>query len=171
MPAVAPTDSWKPIAYTSVGFTASSSRIAAPITAGGLRGLPRNTPSSVSPDIAAARSTDGSALVSRTKKATASSPTANLARGPSRSRPARPRMGATNIATFSPDTASRCVSPVARNRSATMGSSLDVSPRVSPIRSPASRAGNTRSSDARSAPRTASAPRINGFAGGPANRT
>src|SRR5207247_872348 len=59
IPAVAATDSWKPTAYTSVGFSARSTSTAPPTMAGGLPGRPRNTPSIVSVAMAAARSTDG----------------------------------------------------------------------------------------------------------------
>src|SRR2546425_838224 len=44
MPAVAATDSWKPIAYTSVGSIARSRRTAPPRIAGGLRRVAEGEP-------------------------------------------------------------------------------------------------------------------------------
>ena len=115
----------------------------------------------------AARSTDGSARVSTTKKATAPTPTANRIRRPSRRSMARAMIGARNIATFSPDTAVRWESPVARKSSSMWGSSFDVSPRASPIISPASLASNTRCSDRLRPERSASAVRTKALPGGP----
>ena len=74
------------------------------------------------------------------------------------------------MATFSPETASRWVRPVALKRSATTGSRREVSPSVSPISRPASRGGNTRPNESRSALLRRSAARNNGPAGGPWNR-
>ena len=75
--------------------------------AGGLRGRPRNTPNIVSPVMAAARSTEGSAFVRTTKKPRANRPAPNRVTRLTCNHVSRPRMGARNIATFSPETAVR----------------------------------------------------------------
>ena len=141
--AVAPTESWKPTDQTSAGSTTSNPNTAAARTVAVLRGRPRNTPRSVSPAITPARSTDGSAPVSTTKNTTVPSPSPNLGHRERRSRLPSASIGARTIATFSPETTSMCESPLARKSRSIAGSRRESSPSASPIRSPASRGGNS----------------------------
>ena len=107
IPAVAATESWKPIDQTSHGSRISSSSTAAARTAPVARGRPASTPSIASDAITPARRTEGSAPVSTTKDSTVSIPSANR---PHRARPihsANAMTGASTIATFSPETTSR----------------------------------------------------------------
>ena len=63
--------------------------------------------------ITPARITEGSAPVSTTKRTTTPNPSAKRPTGPIFSTPANARMGASTIATFSPETTNRCPRPVA----------------------------------------------------------
>jgi hypothetical protein len=146
-------------------------RIAPPRMAGGLRGLPKNTPSRVNPAIAAALTTDGSPPVSKTKKHTAVSPTVNLPHRPIPTAVTIASNGATNMTRFCPETAVRWDRPVARKSSSTPGSSRVVSPSRSPISRPASRSGNSLSREPRRAVRMTWAALIQGVDGGPRLRT
>ena len=60
IPAVAPTESWKPMDHTSAGSTTSRINTAPASIEAALRGRPSKTPNNVSPAITPARITDGS---------------------------------------------------------------------------------------------------------------
>ena len=107
-----------------------------------LLGRPSRTPISASPAITPARITEGSAPVSTTKNATVPIPSANRGHRDHPSAAPSATIGASTIATFSPETTSRCESPVARKSRSSPGSSRESSPSASPISSPASRGGN-----------------------------
>src|SRR6266511_694228 len=171
MPTVAATESWNPTDHTSVGFATSSARTAAPSRVAVVRGRPSTMPASAKPAMTPARSTDGSAPVSTTKNITVARPSTKRPRADRRRSTASPTIGASTMATFSPDTASRWPSPVARKCSSSARSSRDVSPRASPISRPAWREGNRSASRSTSAVRTAWAARTSGFADGPSRKS
>ena len=145
IPAVAATDSWKPIDQINHGSRISSSSTAAARIEPVLLGRPASTPNSVSAAMMPARSTDGSAPVRTTKKTTDPNPTANRPRRPRRRAAASASIGASAIATFSPLTTSRCPRPVAWKSRATPGSIWEASPIARPRRRPACFGGKSRS--------------------------
>ncbi len=167
MPAVAATESWKARAWTMRGSATRSNSTAPPSRLAVSRGRPANAPSSARDAITLARRTEGSQRVTRAKKPMVSSPRANRAEGRARASAARPRAGASTMATLEPETATRCPSPVARKSSSISGSIRLVSPIVSPSRRPASRSGRARAAPRDRALRAALARRRAGFVAGP----
>ena len=163
IPAVAATDSWNPMDQTSHGSRITSTRTAAARIEPVARGLPISTPTSAIVAITPARITDGSAPVITTKNATVPTPRPNRGHRVSRSSEASPRIGASTIATFSPDTTSRWPSPLAWKSRIMPASSWDASPNASPRSSPASRAGNSRAIDRPTNARNTCAARMNGL--------
>ncbi len=96
-------------------------------------GRPRAKAVAASPAITPARSTDGSNRVSRQKNAM--TPTVRNQRGPSRSRRSTGATSASTKATFSPDTARRCVSPDPRKSSVRVTGWSRSSPNTKPVKS------------------------------------
>ena len=166
IPAVAATLSWNPIAQTSQGSSTISTNTAPARIVPVERGRPISTPSSVSVAITPARITDGSAPVSTTKNTTVSIASRNRGHRVSPAHAAKARIGASTIATFSPETTSRWPSPVAWKSRASEGSSFESSPRTSPRSRPASRGGNSRSIERPTNARNVCVARTNGFGGG-----
>jgi hypothetical protein len=145
IPAVAATESWNPIAQTSHGSSARRNSTAPARIEPVDLGRPIRTPTSVNDAITPARSTEGSAPVSTTKKATVPRPNANRGHLVSFSTMARPSTGPRTIATFSPETTRRCPRPVAWKSLANPSSSRESSPSTSPSNNPASFGGKRRS--------------------------
>ena len=171
MPAVAVTESWKPIDHTSQGSRTRSTRTAAARTEPVARGLPISTPTSAIVAITPARITDGSAPVITTKKTTVPTARPNLGHRVSRSIDANPTIGASTIATFSPETTSRCPRPLAWKSRIMPGSSREASPNASPSSNPASFAGKSRAIDRPTNARNTCAARTNGLGDGPMRST
>ena len=171
MPAVAVTESWKPMDHTSQGSSTRSIRTAAAKTEPVARGLPINTPTSAIVAITPARITDGSAPVITTKKTTVPTARPNLGHRVSRISDANPTIGARTIATFSPETTSRCPRPLAWKSRIMPGSSREASPRASPSSNPASFAGKSRAIDRPTNARNTWAARMNGLGDGPTRST
>jgi hypothetical protein len=103
MLAVAATDSWNPTDQTSAGSITSRMTTAPARIDPVLLGRPSRMPISASPAITPARITEGSAPVSTTKKATVPVPSANRGHLDHRSAPPSATIGASTIATFSPE--------------------------------------------------------------------
>ena len=118
-PAVAPTDSQKPTDQTSSGSTTTSPMTASDSTRSECWGRPRTYANAVMAAITAARSIDGSNRVSTTNQAMSKQVSAHLHHGVS-ARSSGPAAARRN-ATFCPDTAVRCDSPLRRNRSIIAG--------------------------------------------------
>ena len=167
MLAVAATDSWNPTDHTSAGSSTSSTTTAPARIEPVLLGRPSRTPISASPAITPARITEGSAPVSTTKNATVPIPSANRGHRDHPSAAPSATIGASTIATFSPDTTSRWESPVARKSRSRPGSSRESSPSASPISSPASRGGNEDSIERPASARNDCAHRTGANAAGP----
>ena len=167
MPAVAVTESWKPIDHTSHGSRTRSTRTAAARTEPVARGLPISTPTSAIVAITPARITDGSAPVITTKKTTVPTARPNRGHRVSRSSEASPTIGARTMATFSPETTSRWPRPLAWKSRIIPGSSREASPSASPSSSPASFAGKSRAIDRPTNARNTCAARMNGLGDGP----
>ena len=167
MLAVAATDSWNPTDHTSAGSSTSRTTTAPARIDPVLLGRPSRTPISASPAITPARITEGSAPVSTTKNATVPIPSANRGHRDHRSAAPSATIGASTIATFSPETTSRCESPVARKSRSRTGSSLESSPSASPISNPASRGGNEDSIERPASARNACAHRTGANGAGP----
>jgi hypothetical protein len=100
--AVAATESWNPTDQTRSGSSTSSTNTALARIEPELLGRPSRTPVRASPAITPARSTDGSAPVSTTKKATVPRPSANRGHRDSRSAAPSATIGASTIATLPP---------------------------------------------------------------------
>ena len=132
-PSDAPTDSWNPTLLGSIGSTSTSPATARERIRSRDAGRPENAAQHASAAIADARRTDGSARVMTAKNAMTASDTTK--------RPRRPRrrsngpVTATTKARFSPDTASRCVSPAAGSRPRSGAASSRSSPRRKPLSS------------------------------------
>ena len=167
MLAVAATDSWNPTDHTSAGSSTSRTTTAPARIEPVLLGRPSRTPISASPAITPARITDGSAPVNTTKNATVPIPSANRGHRDHSSAAPSATIGASTIATFSPETTSRCESPVARKSRSRPGSSRESSPSASPISSPASRGGNEDSIERPASARNDCAQRTGANAAGP----
>ena len=167
MLAVAATDSWNPTDHTSAGSSTSRTTTAPARIEPVLLGRPSRTPISASPAITPARITEGSAPVSTTKNATVPIPSANRGHRDHPSAAPSATIGASTIATFSPETTSRCESPVARKSRSRPGSSRESSPSASPISSPASRGGNEDSIERPASARNDCAHRTGANAAGP----
>ena len=165
--AVAVTESWNPTDHTSAGSITSNASTAPESTLAAPPGRPSSVPVRASPAMTPARSTEGSAPVSTTKNTTVPRPSANRERRPSRSANARPSTGASTIATFPPETTSRCPRPVARKSRSTPSSRPESSPSASPSSRPASRGGNNERIDRPTTARTDCAARTTGFGDGP----
>ncbi len=155
----------------ATGSRTSSTRTAAARTEPVARGLPISTPTSASVAITPARITDGSAPVITTKKTTVPTARPNRGHRVSRSSEASPRIGASTIATFSPETTSRWPRPLAWKSRIIPGSSREASPSASPSSSPASFAGKSRAIDRPTNARNTCAARTNGLGDGPRRST
>ena len=139
IPAVAATDSWNPIDQTSHGSRITSTRTAAGQDRAG-RARPadqharraRSSPSRPRASPTARRRS------SRRRTPPCRRQDRTAATGSSRSSEASPRIGASTIATFSPDTTSRWPSPLAWKSRIMPASSCEASPNASPRSSPAS---------------------------------
>src|SRR3990170_4471514 len=112
IPAVAATESWNPTAHTRDGSSMRTPTPAPASTDPELLGRPSSTPISASPAITPARITEGSAPVSTTKNATVPSPSANRGHLDHRRAPPSASTGSSTIATFPPETTSRCDRPL-----------------------------------------------------------
>ena len=136
MPAVAVTESWNPIERTSTGCTMSSTSTAPESTTAVERARPSSRPTRVSADIVPARITEGSAPVSTTMNATVAMPIATCTDRGTPSIVTSASTGPSTIATFPPETTSRCVSPVALKSRSTPGSRWESSPSARPMQQP-----------------------------------
>ncbi len=170
IPAVAVTDSWKPIAHTSHGSSTIRNSTAPARIEPVDRGRPISTPVRVSEAITPARMTEGSAPVSTTKNATVPRPSANRGHRVSFSTIASPSTGPSTIATFSPDTTSRWPRPVAWKSRSSPGSSCESSPSARPSSSPASFGGNSRAIERPTNERKTWVARRNGLVAPPVRR-
>ncbi len=129
-PAVAPTDSQNPTDHDNNGSTTSNPVTASARIRTGDRSRPVMNAVADSPAITPARRIDGSKRVITTNQAITDTVTAHRSAGRNRTS-SGPHAASTN-ATFCPDTAVKCDSPLARNR-AVMSSGCS---RSSPITSP-----------------------------------
>ena len=137
MPRLAPQDSRNPTWWSRNGSTSSSPIAASTSTRDPVVGRPSAPAIIATTAIVIARSTDGSQRVMVPKHTSTTNATTTRPRSPDR-RSSGANSASTN-ATFSPETAVRCVSPAARNCSV----SASGTPRVSPSRKPASSARST----------------------------
>lgn len=146
-------DNWNPTSKISWGAVSRSKVAAPPKAVQASTGTPASRPPSSSPAITPARSTDGSHRVTRTNKPTPSSPTPARTRGPMGISPRRSQTPPRKMATFPPDTATKCSSPARRMSSSSVAPTAEVSPIRKPrIRAPAwSTAGNSLSTRERRA--------------------
>ena len=141
-PPVASTDSANPASPASSGSTSTSTATAAASAGSAARGRPAASAASPIAPMAAARTTlgDGRTRMTKPTSATAQSPAAS--HGPARDHRASRSTAPTTMATLLPDTALRCVMPVARKSSSTAGRNRLVSPTTSPGSRPPGSAGS-----------------------------
>ena len=131
--------------------SSTSSRTAPAARAGtAARARPVASATNPSAPVAAARSTLGDGRTRITNPTSETAQRTAVATGPARHQRATRTTTPRIIATFAPQTASRCVIPVVRKESATAGSSRVVSPSTKPGSSP--RTGSGRSAHARCNP-------------------
>lgn len=141
-PPVASTESAKPGSPASSGSTRTSTVTAAANAGSAARGRPAASAASPIAPIVAARTTlgDGRTRMTKPTSATPHSPAAS--HGPARAHRASSNTAPTTIATLLPETALRCVIPVARKSSSTAGGNRLVSPTTRPGSSPPGSSGS-----------------------------